>query len=812
MEQTTLTKEEFIKGFTKHVAKISGKPIEDCSNEELYEALAGLVVRSTAERHAKTSLSYIKNQNKKVYYLSMEFLIGRLLENYLINLGCKEVVVEGLKDLGLDFDAIAACERDPGLGNGGLGRLAACFLDSMASTEIPGFGMGLYFKFGLFRQKIESGYQIELPDDWDINGFPWGDTKGNEQVEVHFGGEIEKSFENGKLSFKHKNYEPVMAVPVDVPIIGWRAEKIHKLRLWRSKPMKPTVDMDAFNHGQYDKAMKQRADIEALTCILYPNDNQESGKILRVKQEYLLVAASLESIFRKYVETYGHDKWNEMPQHISIHINDTHPALAVPELMRKLMDEQGLEWDEAWEITHGVISFTNHTVMPEALEKWPQEMLKRLLPRIYMIIEEIDHRWKDYLHRFPYDWHQMVEATEIIHNGEVRMAQMSVIGSHSVNGVAELHSEILKKSLFKEFFLIYPKRFNNKTNGISHRRFLIQANPGLADLITEGLGSDEWMSDFDRIGDLLKYKDDSAFIEKLAAVKHENKVRLAKYIADTQEIAVDPDSVFDIQVKRIHAYKRQLLNAFKVLNLYNELKANPNKKMRPYTFIFAGKSAPGYEFAKESIKFICSVADIVNSDPDVNKKMKVVFIENFCVSNAQLIYPAADISEQISTAGKEASGTGNMKFMMNGAITLGTLDGANVEIRNLVGDDNIMIFGMNADEAANFERYGGYSAQGVVDFDKRVKKITSQLVDGFFDRSGKKFWGIYEALLRSNDQFFVLKDFDAYIKAFKELDSIYDDKLHWNNMSLVNIAKSAYFSSDRTVKEYARDIWQIPCK
>ncbi len=804
-------KETFKEEYRKFILEQYNKEIEDCSNGELYESLAKCVLNNTAEKRAATTLRHNENHEKKVYYLSMEFLIGKLLENYLINMEIRDEVVSALSEMNIDFEKLCQCEADPGLGNGGLGRLAACFVDSMAATGVPGVGMGLRFRFGLFRQKIDSGYQIEEPDDWLCHGYPWETQKPNESVIVRFGGEIEKSFENGKLNFTHKNYESVLAVPYDVPIVGWQFKDVNNLRLWRAMPLQETVDMDAFNHGDYARAMKERADIDALTCILYPNDNQESGKVLRVKQEYLLVAASIESILKKYVEVYG-ENWTDLPKHVSIHTNDTHPALAVPELMRRLVDDKNLEWEDAWDITTQVISFTNHTVMPEALEKWPQEMLRRLLPRIYMIIEEIDRRWKDSLHYIPGNWQEMVSATEIFHDGAVRMAQLSIIGSHSVNGVAALHSDILRNSLFNTFYQIKPEMFNNKTNGISQRRFLIQSNPGLTHLISDALNCDDWKYDMQKMEGLLKHQNDSCFLEKLGEVKRKNKVRLAKYIADTQHITVDPDSIFDIQVKRIHAYKRQLLNAFKVLELYNEIKENPNKEVRPYTFIFAGKSAPGYEFAKETIKFICSVADLVNSDPVASKKIKVIFIENFCVSNAQIIYPAAEISEQISTAGKEASGTGNMKFMMNGAVTLGTLDGANVEINNLVGNDNMMIFGLSAEETENYYLHGGYSSKAVMENDTRLIKLVSQLVDGTFDKSGKQFWRIYDALLQENDEYFVLKDFESYMNAFNTLGDIYSDKEKWNRMSLINIAKSYYFSSDRTIREYANEIWHTPCK
>lgn len=803
----TANKDEFKQDYVNFTVERYGKEFEDCSNAELYDSLARFIKAKTAPVRSATSLRHEEEKQKKVYYFSIEFLIGRLLENYLINMGVRDMVETVFSELGHDINDIFECESDPGLGNGGLGRLAACFLDSMASTGMPGTGMGLRFRFGLFRQRIENGYQIEEPDDWLANGFPWETQKPNESVIVRFGGEIEKSYADGKLSFAHKNFESVLAVPYDIPIIGWGCKDINSLRLWRAMPVKETVDMDAFNHGEYAAAMKQRADIDALTCILYPNDNQESGKILRIKQEYLLVTAGIEHILRRYMETYGENAWSEMPKHIAIHTNDTHPALAIPELMRRLIDDYNIDWDEAWRITQGTVSFTNHTVLPEALERWPQDTLKRLLPRVYMIIEEIDRRWKDSLHYVNSDWQQLVHDTAILYGNEVRMAQLSIIGSHSVNGVASLHSDILKNSLFNAFFKMKPELFNNKTNGISHRRFLIQANPGLSSLISEALGGCEWKSDFRRIEGLLKYKDDAAFLEKLGAVKKANKQRLAKFILDKEHIAVDPDSIFDIQVKRMHAYKRQLLNAFKILELYNELKANPGLDIQPYTFILAGKSAPGYEFAKESIKFICSVADLVNSDPEVSKKIKLVFIENFCVTNAQLIYPAADISEQISTAGKEASGTGNMKFMMNGAVTLGTMDGANIEIYDLVDDDNMKIFGLRSNQTESYRKFGGYSAANQIAQDARLKKITDQLVDGSFDFAGKKFWGIFEALITHNDEYFVLKDFDDYMRAFNCLDKAYRDRTRWNRMSLVNIAKSAYFSSDRTIKEYAKDIW-----
>ena len=552
--------------------------------------------------------------------------------------------------------------------------------------------------------------------------------------------------------------------------------------------------------------MKEKSEIEAITSILYPDDTNGIGKKLRLRQEYFLVAAGMGKIIRKYKNEFGSEGLEKLPEHVQIHINDTHPTMCIPELMRILMDQEGFEWDDAWEITKKTISFTNHTVLPEALERWDIPEFQNLLPRIYMIIEEINRRWQDFLKTKTDDWYEAARVTAPLWDNQVRMANLSVIGSHSVNGVSALHSDILVKSVFNRFYEIFPERFNNKTNGISHRRFMIQANPDLAKLINKTIGTD-WQRDFDQIKRLEDFADDKDFLEELAKVKRANKVRLAEYVKKNMEIEIDPDSVFDVQVKRMHAYKRQLLNGFKILDLYNRLKQNHDLPINNYTFIFAGKAAQGYAFAKETIKFINSLADVINSDPDVNDRIKVVFIENFCVSNAQLIYPAADISEQISTAGKEASGTGNMKFMMNGAITLGTMDGANVEINRLVGDDNMKIFGYTSDEVDNFYRHGGYSAEQVAAEDPRLKLMTEQLVNGFFKDCHYDFWQIYDALLRYNDEYFVLGDFDSYVKAWEEVDRTYSDREKWLRMSLTNIAESSFFSSDRTIREYSDDIW-----
>ena len=796
-------KEEFTKEYERYAKAMFGRTPDRLTNEDKFAVLAGLVQRESAERSSMETA-----EEKKVYYFSMEFLIGKLMENYLLNLGIREIAKEAMADMGTDIDDVLACEPDPGLGNGGLGRLAACFLDSMAALGINGDGMGLRYKFGLFKQKIENGYQIEEPDAWLDEGYLWETERPFDSVIVRFGGRVDRTYKDGEMEYNHVDYTTVRAVPYLVPVLGFGGKTVNTLYLWDAQPVHDTIDMAAFNAGNYSKAMAERSEIEAITSILYPDDTNGIGKKLRLRQEYFLVAAGIGKIIRDYKAKYGSDDWANLPERVQIHINDTHPTMCIPELMRVLIDEEGLEWDDAWEITNATISFTNHTVLPEALEKWDIPHFQQLLPRIYMIIDEINRRWQAALPTDVEDWHTMSRETSALWDNQVKMANLSVIGSHSVNGVSALHSDILTKTVFKDFYHLDPSKFNNKTNGISHRRFMMQANPGLESLINNTIG-EEWQTDFEQIKKLEAYAQDSAFLDELSAVKRQNKLRLAKYIKDHMDIEVDPDSVFDVQVKRIHAYKRQLLNGFKILDLYNRLKENPDLPINNYTFVFGGKAAQGYVFAKEVIKFINSLADMINSDPDVNQRIKVVYIENFCVSNAQLIYPAADVSEQISTAGKEASGTGNMKFMMNGAVTLGTMDGANVEISQLAGMDNIFIFGFSAEQVENFYRHGGYSAQGCIDYDPRLKRITSQLIDGTFSRSGQGFWGIHDALLRSNDEYFVLGDFDSYVSVWEELDKAYSDKERWNRMSLANIANSSFFSSDRTIAEYAKEIWHV---
>ena len=804
------TKDDFKTEYKRIANAMFRRDPEQLENRDKFAVLASLVEREAEQRvnAAEILSANSENPDKKVYYFSMEFLIGKLMDNYLLNLGIRKQAEAGLADFGTDIEDLLECEPDPGLGNGGLGRLAACFLDSMAALGIKGDGMGLRYKFGLFKQKIESGYQIEQPDAWLDEGYLWEHAKPYDSVIVRFGGKVERSFNDGVMEYKHVDYSTIRAVPYDVPVIGYGGTTVNTLHLWDAQPVHDTIDMEAFNAGDYSKAMKERSEIEALTSILYPDDTNGIGKQLRLRQEYFLVAAGIGMIIRDYKSRYGKDEWDKLPERVQIHINDTHPTMCIPELMRVLMDEEGIEWDDAWKITKATVSFTNHTVLPEALEKWQIGHFQQLLPRIYNIIDEINRRWQESLPTDVEDWHSLSRGTSALWDNEVKMANLSVIGSHSVNGVSALHSEILTNTVFKQFYELSPDKFNNKTNGISHRRFMMQANPGLASPIDETIGTG-WHKSFGQIKMLEDHASDSAFLDSLMKVKRENKLRLAKYISDHMEIAVDPDSVFDVQVKRMHAYKRQLLNGFKILDLYNRLKEDPNLDVPPHTFVFAGKAAQGYAFAKEVIKFINSLADVINADPDVNEKIKVVFIENFCVSNAQLIYPAADISEQISTAGKEASGTGNMKFMMNGAVTLGTMDGANVEISQLAGMDNIFIFGYSAAETDNFYRHGGYSSQGVADADPRIRRITNQLVDGTFKRCGYDFWGIHDALFRSNDEYFVLGDFDSYVRTWEEMGRTYGEKEKWARMSLANIANSAFFSSDRTIAEYAQEIWHV---
>ena len=803
-------KEDFKVAYEAKALETFAKPISECTTFEQYELLVYLICSTTGKVRTQTSQRHIRLQQKKVHYFSMEFLIGRLLRNYLINLEMEDLVREGLSDLNIDLDALCQCEQDPGLGNGGLGRLAACFLDSMAYLGVPGVGMGIRYRFGLFRQKIVDGYQVEEPDSWMEYGYPWETKKPDEAIPVSFGGYVEQiEVAPGSYRYETRGAQTILAVPYDVPIVGYGGKTVNVLRLWSAEPVVQKLDLAAFNHGDYSGAMRDRNEIEAITTILYPDDSTDAGKALRLKQEYFFVSAGVKDIVKNFKKTYG-PNWAIFPDKISIHTNDTHPALCVPELMRVLIDEEDLSWDAAWDITCRTISYTNHTIMPEALEKWSIDLMRSLLPRVYQIIEEIDRRYCEAFDRTQPDWQERLRSTAILWDGQVHMANLSIIGAYSVNGVAALHTEILKTSVLKDFYAMTPEKFNNKTNGVTHRRFLAEANPALSRLITDAIGPG-WMGNALELQQLLPYREDPAFLSSLRDTKRQAKVRLGSYVYDKMGITLDPDSIFDIQVKRIHAYKRQLLAAFKVMHLYNVLKENPDADVKPHTFLFAGKAAAGYAFAKEVIKYICSLAELVNNDPVVSKKIKVIFLENFNVSSAQLIYPAADISEQISTAGKEASGTGNMKFMFNGAITLGTLDGANVEIRNQVGDENIAIFGLTAEEVMDYYMNGGYIAYDTCHADPRLERICAQLIDGTFLPMGKNFYGIHDALMKGNDEYFVLKDFDPYLKAFHQLSEIYQDTARWGRMSLTNIAMAGEFTSDRTIRQYCDEIWHTPC-
>lgn len=800
-------KKDFINQYRALCAAEVGREFEDCSRRDRYNVLARLIASKARSVRTQTMKRCRADEQKQIYYFSMEFLIGRLLENYLMNFGITDMVRAGLKDLGEDLDELYKEEADPGLGNGGLGRLAACFIDSLASLGYAGHGNGIRYRYGLFHQDIVDGRQVEMPDNWLENGYPWEIRKPENAVVVRFGGHVVRHEEHGKYWFTWEGGDPILAVPYDVPVVGYGGDTVNTLRLWSAEPYKENFDMDAYNRGDYSAAMKFRSDVEAITCVLYPDDKADPGKVLRLKQEYMFVAAGLENIIRSYKKEYGKD-WKKFSKRVAIQTNDTHPSLCAPELMRIFIDEEGLDWDTAWKIVTKTISYTNHTILPEALEKWPIDMFRALLPRVYDFVEEIDRRYRESFPRDRENWYDLLRSTAILWDGQVRTANLSVIAGHAVNGVAALHTEILKENVLHGFYELTPEKFNNKTNGITHRRFLAQANPSYAKLITSAIG-DGWYKNADELEGLLRYKDDASFLEGMEQSKRENKERLARYIKETSGVKVDTSSIFDVQVKRFHAYKRQLLNVFKIMDLYNRLISDSSYEIEPTTFVFAGKAAQGYVFAKDVIRLVNSVANVINNDKRVNDKLRVAFVPNFSVSNAQYIYPASDISEQISTAGMEASGTGNMKFMMNGAITLGTLDGANVEIANLVGKDNIEIFGLRSEEVDRCRREHSYFSWDEYNADYRIRQIVDQLVNGTYAGLSGNFEGIYDTLMRANDEFFVLKDFKSYVSAWERLQELYADRDRWNRVSLHNTAKSGFFSSDRTIKQYAKDIWKL---
>lgn len=799
-------KEEFIEQYRSACKAHFGKSFEDCSDVDRYQALAFLIADKGRELGAQSDKEAIRDNKKRVYYFSLEFLMGPLLDNYLINFGIRDVVSDGLDSLGASLDELEKIECDPGLGNGGLGRLAACFLASMAHLGIAGYGNGMRYRYGLFHQAIVDGRQVEETDNWLADGFPWEIRRPGSSVIVTFGGEVVRHEDDkGNYWYTTEGGDKVKAVPYDVPIIGYGGKTSNKLRLWSAEPAEEKFDLDAFNEGDYAKANANRAEIEAISEILYPNDAGEHGRILRLKQEYLFVSAGLQTILRSYRKHYGPD-WLHLPDHVAIHTNDTHPAMCGPELMRILVDEEHLDWDTAWDITTRTISFTNHTVMPEALEKWPIDTFRRLLPRLYMYVDEINRRYLDELGSRTDDWQKVGSETAVLWDGQVRMANLSIICSHSVNGVSEIHTNILKRETFHSFNQLMPEKFNNKTNGVSHRRFLCESNPALAKIINNAIGTN-WMHDASELAGMENYIDDTSVLDDIMAAKHTDKVRLARYIKETTGVELDPSSFFDVQVKRFHAYKRQLLNVLKIMDLYNRMIADPNFKPLPTSFIFSGKAAQSYVFAKEVIRLIHSVADVVNNDPRVNEYIKVAFVPNFAVSNAQLIYPATDISEQISTAGMEASGTSNMKLMMNGAVTLGTYDGANIEIAELAGAENIQIFGLRVEDIERIQQEGYWSRTEYANDPERLGLCVDQLIKKSFGTMTDTFDMIHDDLMVNNDQWFVMKDFRPYVEAWEELRHKGTDPRAWARMSLLNTARSGHFSSDRTIREYADEIW-----
>ena len=804
-----LNKNKFKQSFETKMYSLYAQSIKDATDEQLLNVLCSVIKDIISKKWVDNKL----DSQKEVYYFSIEFLLGRQLKSNLLNLGIEDVVRTGLKELNIDLDNLINAESDPALGNGGLGRLAACFLDSMASLDISGHGYGIRYKHGLFEQKFINGYQVEVPDNWlTQGGYVWETVRPNKAIVVKFEGNVNLVDKNGRLEVNHTDYIPVMAMPYDIPIIGYRNNSINTLRLFKSEVLSrdfgPLTIHAKNSYGSYEDALKYKYYAEEISQVLYPNDSNYAGRLLRLKQEYFFVSAGIQDIIRKYKKNKLDIK--KLNEKVAIHINDTHPTLCIPELMRILLDEEGLSWDEAWNITINTVSYTNHTIMTEAMERWPKEMLKTLLPRIYMIIEEIDRRYMNELEESKYDYDKIYRMS-IIDNNDIKMANLSIVGSHSVNGVAKLHTELLKKEVLKDFYDHEPEKFNNKTNGIAHRRWLISSNTELSNFIT-GLISEDWKTDTRKLKELEAHRNDKAVLEKIGQIKYNNKERLAKFIKEKYDIDVNPNSIFDVQIKRLHAYKRQLLNALHILHLYHELLENPNFDMEPRTFIFGAKAAPGYYLAKCIIKFINSLAEKINNDPRIDNKIKVVFIENYDVSKAELIIPAADVSEQISTTTKEASGTGNMKLMMNGAITLATLDGANIEIFDQVGEDNIVIFGLSANEVLNYNKFGGYSALDLYNSNRVIKRVVDDLVNGFIPNMEKEGRQIYDSLITYNDEYFVLRDMENYIEAQEKIDRLYKNKEKWNEMALINIANSGVFSSDRTIAEYAEDIWFKGCE
>ena len=812
MTNEMFKKEAFKKSVKDNVKFLYRKTIEEATQEQIFQAVSYSVKDVIIDNWLATQKAYDEQDPKIVYYMSMEFLMGRALGNNLINLCAYGEVKEALEELGFDLNCIEDQEPDPALGNGGLGRLAACFLDSLATLNYAAYGCGIRYHYGMFKQKIENGYQIEVPDNWLKNGYPFELRRPEYAKEVHFGGYVRVEYdpEKGRNKFIHEGYQAVKAIPYDMPITGYDNDVVNTLRIWDAEPI-VDFELDSFDKGDYKKAVEQENLARNIVEVLYPNDNHYAGKELRLKQQYFFVSASLQEAIAKYKKK--HDDIHKLYEKVTFQMNDTHPTVAVAELMRILMDEEGLGWDEAWEITTKSVAYTNHTIMSEALEKWPIELFSRLLPRVYQIIEEINRRFiAEIQAKYPGNY-EKIKKMAIIYDGQVKMAHLAIAAGYSVNGVARLHTEILKNQELRDFYEMMPEKFNNKTNGITQRRFLLHANPLLADWITEHIGPD-WITDLSQLKKLKVYADDEKALQEFMNIKFKNKERLAKYILEHNGVEVDPHSIFDVQVKRLHEYKRQLLNILHVIYLYNQIKMHPEMEFYPRTFIFGAKASAGYATAKKIIKLINSVADVVNNDASINGKIKVVFIENYRVSNAEIIFAAADVSEQISTASKEASGTGNMKFMLNGAPTLGTMDGANVEIVEEVGAENAFIFGLSSDEVINYENNGGYDPNVIYNTDEEIRQVLMQLINGTFSSDTELFRDLYDSLLTNKntdraDRYFILADFRSYADAQKRVEEAYKDEKGWAKKALLNTACSGKFTSDRTIQEYVDDIWHL---
>ena len=813
MHNKGFEKETFKETVRENIKTLYRKTIDEATPQQIFQAVSYAVKDVIIDDWIATQKAYDEADAKTVYYMSMEFLMGRALGNNLINLTAYKEVKEALEEMEIDLNVIEDQEPDAALGNGGLGRLAACFLDSLATLNYPAYGCGIRYRYGMFKQKIKDGYQVEVPDNWLKEGNPFEIRREEYAKEVRFGGNIrfENDPETGKAKFVQENYESVLAIPYDMPIVGYGNHVVNTLRVWDAKAI-TDFKLDEFDRGNYHKAVEQENLAKLIVDVLYPNDNHYSGKELRLKQQYFFISASLQALLEKYKKK--HSDVRKLHEKVIIQMNDTHPTVAVPELMRLLIDQEGLSWEEAWEVTSKTCAYTNHTIMAEALEKWPIDLFSRLLPRIYQIVQEIDRRFLIKVNEmYPGNEHK-VKKMAILRDGQVRMANMAIIAGFSVNGVAKLHTDILKTQQLRDFYEMMPEKFNNKTNGITQRRFLAHGNPLLADWITDKIGNG-WITDLSQIEKLRPFADDEKARREFMQIKYENKVRLAKYIKKHNGVDVDPRSIFDVQVKRLHEYKRQLLNILHVMYLYNQIKEHPDMEFIPRTFIFGAKAAAGYKIAKLTIKLINSVADVINNDESINGKIKVVFIENYRVSNAEIIFAAADVSEQISTASKEASGTGNMKFMLNGALTLGTMDGANVEIVEEVGKENAFIFGMSSDEVIGYENNGGYDPMQIFNSDMDIRKVLMQLINGFYSPDNpERFRPIYNSLLTKEetgcaDRYFILKDFQSYAEAQRRVEAAYKDEAGWAKSAMLNVANVGKFTSDRTIEEYVRDIWHL---